>query len=97
MTLDVFIEATQEDYIFSNQDSPLNLLPGDTTSYPAVFSETSSGNDYRDGGFVSASGYYVGWDGESIIGLHTSDGATEDLFGDSITCVISGVVKLIEQ
>ena len=97
MTLDVFAEATQDDYIFSDQDDPVGLLPGNTTSYPGVFSETSYGNDYSDGGFVSASGYYVGWDGESVIGLHTSDGATQDIFGDSITCVISGVVKLIEQ
>ena len=93
----MYFEATQEDYVFTDMDSPANFMPGDTASYLSVFYESSYGNDYADGGFVSASGYYVGWDGESVIALHTSDGATEDIFGDDITCVISGVVKLIEK
>ena len=95
--MNVYIEATQEDYVFSDQDEPVNLAVGDTASYPGVFSEASYGNDYADGGFVSASGYYVGWDGESVIALHTTAGSSQDLFGDDIQCVISGVVKLIEK
>jgi len=72
--LNVYVEATQEDYVFSDQDEPVNLAVGDTASYPGVFSEASYGNDYADGGFVSASGYYVGWDGENAFALHTSSG-----------------------
>ena len=72
-------------------------MAGNTTFFPAVYSEASYGNDAYDGGFVSASGYYVGWDGESVIGLHLANGATQPVFGDDINCVVSGVVKLIQQ
>ena len=97
MTLEVFIEATQDDYIFTDYTSPLNLIAGNTTYCPAVFREFSYGNDYADGGFVSASGYYVGWDGESVIGLHLANGATQPALGTNVSCVVSGVVKLIEK
>ena len=95
--LDVFIEATQEDYIFSGESGPVNLQAGETASYPGVFTETFYGIDYADGGFVSASGFYVGWNGQSVVGLHIADGASEPLFGDDVSCVIAGVVKLIGQ
>jgi len=97
VTLNVYFEATQEDYVFTDMDGPANFMEGDTASYLGVFYESSYGNDYADGGFVSASGYYVGWNGQSVIGLHTTDGTTEDLFGTNITCVIAGVVQLIQQ
>ena len=97
MTLDVLVEATQEDYIFTDYTSPFNLVAGNTTFCPGVFSESSYGNDYLDGGFVSASGYYIGWDGESVIGLHLANGATQPTLGDNVSCVVSGVVKLIEK
>ena len=97
MTLDILIEATQEDYVFTDYTSPVNLMPGNTTFYPGVFYETSYGKDYADGGFISASGYYVRWESESVIGLHLASGATQPVLGANVSCVVSGVVKLIEK
>lgn len=50
----------------------------------AVFRESSSGNDYADDRFVSASGYYVDWDDESVIGLHLASGATQSVLGTNV-------------
>ena len=91
------VEADENDYIFSDQGDPIVLTAGDTELYSGVFSESTSGNGPGDGGFVSASGYYVGWDGESTIGVHTGNVASLALFGDGINCVIVGLLQLIKQ
>ena len=96
--MDVFVEATGDDYIFSDQGDPVALTAGENITYSGAFYESSSGNDYGDGGFASGSGYYVGWDGESTIAIHTTDIIGLSIFGgDANNCVISGILQLIKK
>ena len=97
MRLDVFVEATGDDYIFSDQGNPVALTAGETVTYSGAFTEYSDGNDAGEGGFVSGSGYYLAFNGESTLGIQTTNATSLARFGDEINCVISGTLLLMEQ
>jgi len=63
-----------------------NVLPKNTELQNELWDVSGSGNQPGDGG-VWANGYYLGWDGDSFIGLRRSGGLT--VIGGS--CQIAGV------
>lgn len=75
---------------FGLNDSPIgdtteNVLDANVTYTDEMWDVPDSGNDVSDGA-VWADGYYLGWDGDSFIGIQKDDG----LLGGG-NCQVAGV------
>ena len=77
---DIEDDSGLDDYPIVN-----NVLPANTEYKEEMWQVSSTGNDTNDGA-VWIGGYYLGWDGDSFIGLKRDDGL---LIGGN--CQIAGV------
>lgn len=73
------------------------LSPGDDGEESLLWSEARQGNS-PDVGFLSSdSGYHIGIDGDSTIGIQRNDEARLAEFGDDINCVMKGTFTTFYQ
>lgn len=99
MQLDLSIEATVDDFILvqGNHFEVGPLLSGETYTQQEVFSVSSAGNRIDQGGVMTGSGYYLGWDGESTLGVQRTNATRLAAFGEDVNCVFAGSIKLISK
>ena len=95
MTIELTVLATADDLVVNDNGAVTSLAAGESYSYTG-FSESTDGNDIDDGGLITGSGYYVGWDGESTIAIQRDDATELVTFGTNVNCVIAGFLNLME-
>ena len=96
-------DANEDLQVFGDIDSDQNIddcgvvdnvLPKGTV-YKQIMWDVirSSGNDDAEGG-VWANGYYLGWSGESFLGLNR-DGSELTVIGGGAECALAGVFNYV--
>lgn len=63
---------------------------GDSQDIEVWTLDIPAGNVVSDGAVGSSSGYYIGWDGDSNIGVHNEDASDLAPFGENVNCGFMG-------